>query len=167
MPSTDSTEYSPTLVPTTGSSLWSVTATLRAVPDRGQLARYPRHRPNIMDSSLLRKGTAGCLTVLALGVLGVPAALADPPVNDNYLSSLRLNDPGSRLDRTNTLVDRRDTTQATSQADIFAPPRSGGPAEPAACAGSGYGHTAWYDFYPDESGVVRVRASGYDAVVSV
>jgi hypothetical protein len=117
-----------------------------------------------MDSSLLRKGLAGCLTVLALGT---PVALADPPVNDNYLSSLRLNDPGSRLDRSNTLVDRRDTAQATTQADIFAPPRSGGPAEPAACKGTGYGHTAWYDFYPDESGVVRVRASGYDAVVSV
>ena len=117
-----------------------------------------------MDRSLPRKGIAGGLALLALSA---PAAFADAPVNDNYMSSLRLNDPGSRLDRTDTLVDRRDTTQATTQADIFAPPKSGGPAEPLACQGSGYTHTVWYDFYPDKSGLVRLRASGYDAAVSL
>ena len=107
---------------------------------------------------------AGALTLLALGA---PAAFADAPINDNYLSSLRLNDPGSKLDRTDTLVDRRDTSAATVQADIFAPPKSGGPAEPTACQGSGYSHTVWYDFYPDVSGLVRLRASGYDTAVSL
>ena len=104
------------------------------------------------------------MTLLAMSA---PAAIAAPPVNDNYLNSLRLNEPGKALDRTNTLVDKRTTTEATTQPDIFAPPRSGGPAEQAACQGTGYGHTVWYDFYPDVNGLVRIRASGYDAIVSL
>jgi hypothetical protein len=117
-----------------------------------------------MDRTLPRKGIAAGLLLLALWA---PAALAAPPVNDNYLNSLRLNEPGSRLDRANTLVDRRSVAEATTQADIFAPPRSGGPAEPLICQGAAYGHTAWYDFHPDVTGLVRIRASGYDAVVSL
>ena len=50
---------------------------------------------------------------------------------------------------------------------MFNPPRSGGPAEVVTCAGSSYGKTVWYDFYPDTNGLVRIRASGYDAVVAV
>jgi hypothetical protein len=117
-----------------------------------------------MDRSFPRKGLVGALTVLALSA---PVAAAAPPVNDNYLNSLRLNEPGKPLDRTNTLVDKRATAEATTQADLFAPPRSGGPAEQAACQGTGYGHTVWYDFYPDTDGLVRIRASGYDATVSL
>ncbi len=104
------------------------------------------------------------MTLLAMSA---PAAVAAPPVNDNYLNSLRLNEPGKALDRTNTLVDKRSTAEATTQTDLFNPPRSGGPAEQAACQGTGYGHTVWYDFYPDSDGLVRIRASGYDAVVSL
>jgi len=117
-----------------------------------------------MDRSLVTKGVAAALTLLALTA---PEAFAAPPINDNYLSSLRLNDPGSRLDRTNTLVDNRATAEATTQADVFAPPRSGGPAEQTTCQGAQYGHTVWYDFYPDVDGLVRLRASGYDAVVNL
>ena len=99
--------------------------------------------------------------------MSAPAAAAAPPLNDNYLNSLRLNEPGKPLDRTNTLVDKRNTAEATTQADVFSPPRSGGPAEQTACQGTGYGHTVWYDFYPDVDGLVRIRASGYDAVVTL
>ena len=105
------------------------------------------------------------MTVLALGA---PAAMAAPPINDNYLSSSRLNEPGKTLDSTHTLVDNQtNTAEATTQADVFAPPRSGGPAEVTACQGTGYGHTVWYDFYPDTDGLVQLQASGYDAVISL
>lgn len=105
--------------------------------------------------------------------LGVPAAIAvadhvpGAPVNDDYLQSLALNRAGERLERTDTLKDVRDTTNASVQPDIFSPPNAGGPAEVTTCDGSSYGKTVWYDFYPDVSGVVRVRANGYDAVISV
>jgi hypothetical protein len=61
----------------------------------------------------------------------------------------------------------RDTTNASVQGDVFNPPRSGGPAEPTECGGAGYGKTVWYDFYPDVSGLVRLRANGYDTVISL
>jgi hypothetical protein len=114
--------------------------------------------------------------VLAALAVAVPVtAAAAPPVNDNYRDSASLNIPGSRLDRTHTLVDAaRDTTGATVQSDIFSPPESGGLPEITSFAqcrnttgATSYGHTVWYDFYPDVSGFVRVRASGYDAVISV
>jgi hypothetical protein len=88
-------------------------------------------------------------------------------VNDNYLQSLRLNDPNKQLERKDTLRDVRDTTSATTQADMFNPPQAGGPAEPTTCQGVGYGKTVWYDFYPDVTGLVRIRASGFDNVISV
>jgi hypothetical protein len=102
-------------------------------------------------------------------LLALPAAASAqaPPLNDNYLDSLRLNDPGSRLERKATLRDTRDTTNATVQSDVFSPPQSGGPAESTTCQGTSFGHTAWYDFYPDVNGLVRLRASGYDTVLSV
>lgn len=90
------------------------------------------------------------------------------PINDNYLDSLRLNDPGSRLERRDTLRDVRDTTNATVQSDVFSPPQSGGPPERTDCNGtSSFGKTVWYDFYPDVNGLTRLRASGFDTVLSV
>ena len=101
-------------------------------------------------------------------LLALPAtASAQAPVNDNYLDSLRLNDPGSRLERTATLRDRRDTTNATVQSDVFSPPQSGGPAELTTCQGTSFGRTVWYDFYPDVNGLARLRASGFDTVLAV
>jgi hypothetical protein len=101
-------------------------------------------------------------------LLALPASsYAQAPVNDNYLESLRLNDPGSRLNRSSTLRDTRDTTNATVQSDVFSPPQSGGPAELTTCKGDSFGKTVWYDFYPDVNGLVRLRASGYDTVFAV
>jgi hypothetical protein len=102
-------------------------------------------------------------------LLALPSAAMGqaPPVNDNYLESLRLNDPGTRLERRDTLRDVRDTTNATVQTDVFSPPQSGGPAEATTCNGASFGKTVWYDFYPDVNGLVRLRASGYDTVLSV
>jgi hypothetical protein len=103
------------------------------------------------------------VTCASVAVAQTPGA----PENDNYLQSLRLNDPGDRLERTDTLRDVRDTTNATTQADVFAPPSSGGPAEPTDCEGAQLGKTVWYDFYPDVRGLTRIRASGFDTTIAV
>jgi hypothetical protein len=100
-------------------------------------------------------------------LLALPAvASAQAPVNDNYLNSAPINTPGSRLERKATLRSAVDTTNATVQGDVFSPPNSGGPAELTTCAGTSYGKTVWYDFYPDVNGVVQLRASGYDTVLT-
>ena len=116
-----------------------------------------------------RRRPAGRVAVALAGVLGLlwlaaPALAA--PINDDYLSSLRLNNPGTKLNRTDTLRDLRDTTGATVQTNILSP-MPGGPAEPTACQGVNYGATVWYDFHPDASGLVRLRTSGYDNVISL
>ena len=111
----------------------------------------------------------------ALGILAggaVASHVPGAPVNDDYLQSLALNQDGTRLERTDTLKDVRDTTNASVQPDVFNPdpsgdPGSGGPAEVTTCDGSSYGKTIWYDFYPDVPGIARIRANGYDAVISV
>jgi hypothetical protein len=106
-------------------------------------------------------------SVVAVGGASAPAQAPTPPINDNYLQSLELNKPGTKLNRTDTLVDNRDTSAATVQADIFNPPNHGGPAEVTSCAGAQYGKTIWYDFYPDAGGVVRLRTAGFDNVIAV
>ena len=103
----------------------------------------------------------------ALLALPTTAFAQSAPLNDNYLQSLRLNDPGSRLERSATLRDLRDTTNATTQSDVFSPPQSGGPAELTTCDGESFGKTVWYDFYPDVDGLARLRASGFDTVLAV
>jgi hypothetical protein len=115
----------------------------------------------------MTKRIALLAVVIACGAMGVPSAWAQAPLNDNYLQSLRLNEPGERLERNDTLRDIRDTTNASVQLDLFNPPSSGGPAEPTVCEGAGYGKTIWYDFYPDVRGLARIRAGGFDTAVSV
>jgi hypothetical protein len=107
------------------------------------------------------------LAAVALVVDTAPALTPIPPVNDAYLRSLGLNRPGTKLNRVDTLVDRRDTRGATTQSDIFAPSSHGGPAERTTFAGINYGTTVWYDLYPDADGLVRIRTAGYDNVVCV
>jgi hypothetical protein len=103
----------------------------------------------------------------ALVVAAAPAtALATPPANDNYLSSIRINDPGTVL-TTNEVTDSRDTTEATVQADLFSPPASGGGAESTLCNGVPFGKTVWYDFHPDIAGTAELQTAGFNAAVSV
>ena len=108
--------------------------------------------------------------MLLVAPVVVDAAPPGAPRNDDYLESLQLNAPGSRLERTNTLRDVQDTTKASVQGDVFVPQQSpGGPAEATTCESSGisYGKTVWYDFYPDVSGITRIRANGFNTVISV
>ncbi len=121
-----------------------------------------------------RPGLRWALVLLgALAALGLAPLAAAAPINDNYLSSLQLNAPGKQLNRTETLRDLRDTTGATVQSDVFnptipgGPPLGGGPPEATTCNGVGYGATVWYDFYPDISGLARIRTSGFDNVIAV
>jgi hypothetical protein len=105
--------------------------------------------------------TVAIAVLAALGAFGptIAGASSPPPINDNYISSLNINQPGSPLNRTDTLKDMRDTSGATVQSDIFNPPQSGGPTEVTGCNGVSEGKTIWYDFYPDANGLVRVRSS--------
>jgi hypothetical protein len=110
---------------------------------------------------------AALAVTLGLGAVGTTAvAQAPAPINDNYLSSLNLNQPGSALDSVNTLVDRRDLTAATVQSDILAP--KAGPAELTGCGPDQEGHTIWYDFYPQATGLVEVSSSAsFSTVIAV
>jgi hypothetical protein len=108
-------------------------------------------------------------TIGACGAIPATAAAPAPPINDNYINSLEFNKPGHKLNGTGTLTffrNGQDTTQATTQADIFSP-SGGGPPENTQCRGTNYGKTTWYDFYPDRDGTVRLRSSGYDNVIAL
>src|SRR5262245_2161723 len=79
-------------------------------------------------------------------------AAAAPPPNDNYPASLPVaNQP--------ELAVTGDTTEATTQTDLFNPNRDGQPLggagpEPLNCKGTGFGKTVWYDLAPeDDTGV--------------
>jgi hypothetical protein len=100
----------------------------------------------------------------AIVVTGVTAATTagaaapePPPINDNYLTSLNLNNPHTKLNREDTLTDVRNTSAATVQSDILSP--QPGPAELTGCEGVSEGKTVWYDFFPDANGFMRVRTS--------
>jgi hypothetical protein len=98
-------------------------------------------------------------------------ALAVPPDNDNYLASTALNEDGTNVPRTysNTV----DTTDATTQTDLFDPNRDGQPfggagRETTVCKGTPFGKTVWYDFHPKYDGGVEVKTVGaFDSVVAV
>lgn len=117
-----------------------------------------------MNNQRLATGLALLLATSATAHAAPPGA----PVNDDYLESLQLNAPGSKLERKSTLRDLRDTINASVQGDVFTPQQSpGGPVEVTNCRSTSYGKTVWYDFYPDVSGIARVRANGFDSVISV
>jgi hypothetical protein len=113
------------------------------------------------------------VTALTLGVfaaIALASHVPGAPPNDDYLESFALNRPGERLERTATLkgtTPASEMARASVQADVFTPGDGGGPPEPTTCDGASYGKTIWYDFFPDVPGVVRIRANGYDAVISV
>jgi hypothetical protein len=115
-------------------------------------------------SLLLAATVAAALTATAA------PALAAPPANDNYLESTALNGQGAPLPP--TLMDQVDTTEATTQSDLFNPgpdgqPLGGAGAEPTSCNGTVFGKTVWWDFRPPVNGGVEIKTAGFDNVVTV
>jgi len=115
-------------------------------------------------SLLLAATTAAALTATAA------PALAAPPANDNYLESTALNQIGAPLP--STLTDQVDTTEATTQTDLFNPgpdgqPLGGAGGEPTTCNGTVFGKTVWWDFHPKVDGGVEIKTAGFDNVVTV
>jgi hypothetical protein len=115
--------------------------------------------------------TAAGMAAGALAVAALPAvAGAVPPANDNYLSSIPVNQFGSVL-TTQEVTDSRDTSEATVQSDLFSPPQSGGGAENTLCTSNSvtvpFGKTVWYDFHPNIPGTAELQTAGFDAAVSV
>ena len=115
--------------------------------------------------------SGGAVAILLL-VMSAPAPASTSsvcanaaPCNDNYLDSLELNKPGTKLNRTITLKDFRDTSTATVQSNVFNPCGAAscppGPGEDTSCDGTSYGKTIWYDFYPDAGGTVLIRTSAF------
>src|SRR4051794_16599143 len=107
---------------------------------------------------------AAALTAAACASAPALAAAA-PPVNDNYLASL----PVDQVEFTGNV----DTTEATTQPDLFNPNRDGAPlgggaAESLDCKGTPFGKTVWYDLAPQVNGGVQLRASGtFQPVIAV
>jgi hypothetical protein len=105
--------------------------------------------------------------LITAAVLALPAtAAAAPPPNDNYLGSTTISSAEYR--------DTVDTTEATTQPDMFNPnrdglPFGGGDPEPTSCGGaSPFGKTAWWDFKAPSDGGVELKANGgFDVVVAV
>jgi hypothetical protein len=108
-------------------------------------------------------------STVALVALAVPAvALAVAPVNDDYLKSTPINRADTRLPREQVKANV-DTTEATTQPDLFAPEQAtgGGGAENTTCQGQAFGKTVWYDVHPDVDGALEIQTGGFDVAISV
>lgn len=65
-----------------------------------------------------------------------------------------------------------DTTEATTQSDLFDPSREGQPfggagPETTTCGSTSFGKSVWYDFAPETYGGVEMIAGGFDTVITV
>ena len=112
------------------------------------------------------------LLLAALALVLPASAAAAPPPNDNYLGSTRITRSDGSLP--SVFRDSVDTTEATTQPDLFEPdqnglPLGGGDPEPTSCGdGTTYGRTVWWDFRPPTAGGAVVKGSaGFDVVVAV
>jgi hypothetical protein len=112
----------------------------------------------------LRLLGAALLTGGALASAPASASAAPPP-NDNYLASWTIDKA--------EYTDQVDTTEATTQADLFDPSPSGdalggyGP-ESTSCNGAPIGKTVWYDLRPPSAGGIEVKTSAaFDSTVAV
>src|SRR5947208_9692731 len=102
----------------------------------------------------------------------VPAAAAADVVpagsGDNYLQPIFLNDAQNPLPVATPVGFQADTTNYTTQADMFNPPSSGGPPEPTQCGQSVYGKTIWSVFYSKGYGLAKISTAGnFDSVIAV
>lgn len=110
---------------------------------------------------------AGCVCCSS-----VSNAAAMPPPNDNYLASTVIGQVESTSSRLARFKDAQDTTEATTQTDLFNPDKFGQPLggagpEPTACSGTSYGKTVWYDLHPRIPGGVKIIVSGLTTAIAV
>jgi hypothetical protein len=119
----------------------------------------------------VRFRTPALLACAALAAVPIPGAAQSDAPGDSYLGAIRLN-PGNP-DKPDPLPAAgasfsADTTDYGTQADIFAPPRSGGITEPNRCPPTRYGKTAWAWLHTKKW--VRAEAnatSSFDSVLAV
>jgi hypothetical protein len=107
--------------------------------------------------------------LVALAALVLPAvAFAVVPNNDDYLKSTPINRADTRLTREEVKA-VVDTTEATTQPDLFAPEvaSGGGGPENTLCNGRAFGKTVWYDVHPDVDGALEIQTGGFDVAISV
>jgi hypothetical protein len=122
---------------------------------------------SMLSHSRLAASATACAVALALPTV----ASAAPPRNDNYLASTSISAPQRPLGP--TFTDAVDTTDATTQGDLFNPdnqgrPLTGGGPEPTTCGATSFGKTVWWDFWPQRAGAAEVKAvGGFDLVVAV
>jgi hypothetical protein len=112
-----------------------------------------------------------CALVLCSALIAAPPAVAAPPPNDNYLASTILANPsnGKTLRHFQQVVD---TTEATTQPDLFDPDKDGQPLggdgpESTDCNGVAFGKTVWYDVQPEVTGAGQISAGPFDTVIAV
>ncbi|MGZ8634626.1 MAG: hypothetical protein ACXWZZ_12355 [Solirubrobacteraceae bacterium] len=108
------------------------------------------------------------LSLVALLGLAIPAAaLAVPPVNDDYLKSFPINAADTRVPREEVKA-VVDTTEATTQPDLFVPgTTAGGGPEKTTCNGRTFGKTVWYDLHPDVDGSLEIQTGGFDVAITL
>ena len=107
--------------------------------------------------------------LVALAALVLPAgASAVVPNNDDYLKSTPINRADTRLPREEVKA-VVDTTEATTQPDLFAPEvaNGGGGPENTLCNGRPFGKTVWYDVHPDVDGALEIQTGGFDVAIDV
>jgi hypothetical protein len=114
-----------------------------------------------------KRALAIALTAAAvLPASAAAQATINPPDGDNYLRPLALSDfdnPGKFPRQEVGWLGN--TTDYTTQADMFNPPGTGGPAEPTNC-GSPYGKTIWSVLYIDKKGSLTITTSAqFDSVI--
>lgn len=141
-------------------STFALTGRMGHVPSR-IATRAPARR------SLL---AALALTAAAAGALAPGAARAAAPVNDHYLASTIIRDDKGGFPREWTGT--ADTSEATTQSDLFEPnregqPLGGGAPEPVTCGGTTLGKTVWWDLTPPLTGAFELRADGFDTALAV
>jgi hypothetical protein len=112
----------------------------------------------------IRPALAALLTGAAFAAAPAAASAAPPP-NDNYLASTTI--------ASSPFSDVQDTTEATTQPDLFNPSAQGQPLggagpEGTTCNGQPIGKTIWYDLTPPSAGGVEIQTSAaFDQAVAV
>jgi hypothetical protein len=113
------------------------------------------------------------IAACAILALAPSSALAQSDQSgDSYLQPILLNEGSfsnpQPVDTRSVPGFQVDTTNYGTQSDLFAPPGSGGPAEPVACGNTGYGKTVWSVFYAHRFGRMDVKAAGaFDEVIAI